>query len=69
MAQVANKTFTLVAPSNQHGLIQEIESLAEQAAAHAALAEDERDSLAIDVTEIGHNAIVHGCAILKKRFF
>ena len=60
MAKVANKTFTLVAPSNRHGLIQEIESLAEQAAAYAGLAEDERDSLAIAVTEVGNNAIIHG---------
>ncbi len=60
MATIAKKTFTLVAPSNQHGLIQEIESLAEQAASYAGLAEDERDSLAIAVTEVGNNAILHG---------
>ena len=60
MAQIAKKTFTLVAPSNQNGLIQEIESLAEQAAFHAGLAEDERDSLAIAITEVGNNAIMHG---------
>ncbi|MGH7494084.1 MAG: ATP-binding protein [bacterium] len=60
MAQIPVKTFALVAPSNQHGLIQEIESLTEQAAAHAGLAEDERDSLAIAVTEVGNNAIIHG---------
>jgi serine/threonine-protein kinase RsbW len=60
MAQVAKKTFTLVAPSNRPGLIQEIESLAERAAFHAGLAEDERDSLAIAITEVGNNAIIHG---------
>lgn len=60
MAKVPPKTFTLVAPSNRKGLIQEIEDLAEQAAAYAGLAEDERDSLAIAITEVGNNAIVHG---------
>ncbi len=60
MAQIPDKTFTLVAPSNCQGLIQEIESLAEQAAAYAGLAEDERDSLAIAITEVGNNAIIHG---------
>jgi serine/threonine-protein kinase RsbW len=60
MSQTPEKTFTLVAPSNQHGLIQEIESLAEQAAVYAGLAEDERDSLAIAITEVGNNAIIHG---------
>jgi len=60
MAKVADKTFTFVAPSNRPGLIQEIELLAEQAATYAGLAEDERDSLAIAITEVGNNAIIHG---------
>ena len=60
MARVPSKTYKLVAASDRLDLIEEIESLAEKAAFHAGLAEEERDSLAIAVTEVGNNAIIHG---------
>lgn len=53
-------TFSLVAPSNRPNLLQEIESMAERSAQLAGLSEEERDSLAIAVTEVGNNAIIHG---------
>lgn len=60
MAHANATTFSLVAPSNRPNLLQEIESLAEQSAQLAGLSEEERDSLAIAVTEVGNNAIIHG---------
>lgn len=60
MAQGKNKSFSLVAASDQPDLIHEIERLAEKASNHAGFSEEERDSLAIAVTEIGNNAINHG---------
>ncbi len=60
MANDPAKIFSLVAPSNRPHLLQEIESMAEQSALLAGLAEEERDSLAIAVTEVGNNAIIHG---------
>jgi len=60
MAHVPSKTFKLAAASDRVNLVQEIESLTEQASIHAGLAEEERDSLAISVTEIANNAIIHG---------
>lgn len=60
MANEPAKIFSLVAPSNRPNLLQEIESMAEQSALLAGLAEEERDSLAIAVTEVGNNAIIHG---------
>ncbi|NUO84399.1 ATP-binding protein [candidate division KSB1 bacterium] len=60
MANDSAKTFSLAAPSNRPNLLQEIETLAEQSAQLAGLSEEERDSLAIAVTEVGNNAIIHG---------
>lgn len=60
MANAAAKTFSLVAPSNRPNLLQEIETMAEKSAQLAGLTEEERDSLAIAVTEVGNNAIIHG---------
>ncbi len=60
MANAPAKTFSLAAPSNRPNLLQEIETLAEQSAQLAGLSEEERDSLAIAVTEVGNNAIIHG---------
>ena len=60
MANANATTFSLVAPSNRPNLLQEIESMAEQSAQLAGLSEEERDSLAIAVTEVGNNAIIHG---------
>ncbi len=60
MAHENATTFSLVAPSNRPNLLQEIESMAERSAVLAGLSEEERDSLAIAVTEVGNNAIIHG---------
>lgn len=60
MANQTAKTFSLVAPSNRPNLLQEIENMAEKSAQLAGLTEEERDSLAIAVTEVGNNAIIHG---------
>ncbi len=60
MAHNNATTFSLVAPSNRPNLLQEIESMAERSAQLAGLSEEERDSLAIAVTEVGNNAIIHG---------
>jgi len=60
MAHGKNTTYNLVATSDQPDLIHEIERLAEKASRIAGFTEEERDSLAIAVTEIGNNAINHG---------
>ncbi len=60
MANETATTFSLVAPSNRPNLLQEIESMAERSALLAGLSEEDRDSLAIAVTEVGNNAIIHG---------
>ncbi len=60
MAHGKNTTYNLVATSDQPDLIHEIERLAERASRIAGFTEEERDSLAIAVTEIGNNAINHG---------
>ncbi|MCG3155423.1 MAG: Serine-protein kinase RsbW [bacterium] len=60
MAHGKNTTYNLVATSDQPDLIHEIERLAEKASRLAGFTEEERDSLAIAVTEIGNNAINHG---------
>ncbi len=60
MAHGKNTTYNLVATSDQPDLIHEIERLAEKASRFAGFTEEERDSLAIAVTEIGNNAINHG---------
>lgn len=60
MAHGKNTTYNLVAASDQPDLIHEIEQLAEKASRIAGFSEEERDSLAIAVTEIGNNAINHG---------
>lgn len=53
------KMFSLVVPS-QVEYIEKVEALAEKAASHARFSEDEKDSLAIAVTEAANNAILHG---------
>lgn len=51
--------FSLVV-SSQVENIEKVEALAEKAATHARFSEDEKDSLAIAVTEAANNAILHG---------
>ncbi|MDZ7265810.1 MAG: ATP-binding protein [candidate division KSB1 bacterium] len=60
MAHAKSTTYNLVATSDQPDLIHEIERLADKASRLAGFSEEERDSLAIAVTEIGNNAINHG---------
>jgi serine/threonine-protein kinase RsbW len=55
----SGKNFKAVLASKPE-VIEEIEQLAEQAALLAGFNEEEQDSLAIAVTEIGNNAIIHG---------
>lgn len=59
MVSSSGKKFKLVLASKPEA-IEEIERLAEQAANFAGFNEEEQDSLAIAVTEIGNNAIIHG---------
>jgi len=54
-----SKEFNLVFPS-QVEYIEKVEGLTEKACAHAKFSEDERDSMAIAVTEAVNNAILHG---------
>ena len=59
MASSSGKKFKASLPSKPE-VITKIERLAEKAATLAGFNEEEQDSLAIAVTEIGNNAIVHG---------
>jgi serine/threonine-protein kinase RsbW len=59
MASSSGKKFKATLPSKPE-VIEKIERLAEQAANLAGFNEEEQDSLAIAVTEIGNNAIIHG---------
>lgn len=54
-----SKEYSLVFPS-QVEYIEKVEALTEKACAHAKFSEDERDSMAIAVTEAVNNAILHG---------
>jgi len=58
-AKAKTKKFSLVIPS-QVEEIEQVEALTEKAATHAKFTEDEKDSLAIAVTEAVNNAILHG---------
>lgn len=60
MAKTKVKTFQLSETSDRPDLINEIEQLAEAAADFAGFSEEDRDSLAIALTELGNNAINHG---------
>jgi serine/threonine-protein kinase RsbW len=59
MISSSDKNFKLVLAS-QSEAIEEIERLAAEAAVLADFSQEEQDSLAIAVTEIANNAIVHG---------
>lgn len=54
-----SKDFSLIFPSRVE-YIEKVEALTEKACAHAKFSEDERDSMAIAVTEAVNNAILHG---------
>ena len=60
MAQSPSKVIKLEEASNRPNLVQKIERPAERASKYAGFSEEERDSLAISVTEIANNAIHHG---------
>ena len=53
------KKFSLAFPS-QVEYIEQVEALTEKACAYAKFSEDEKDSMAIAVTEAANNAILHG---------
>jgi len=53
------KEFSLIFPSKVE-YIEQVEALTEKACTHAKFSEDERDSMAIAVTEAVNNAILHG---------
>ena len=59
MASSSGKNFKRVFASTPNA-IEEIERLAEQASTLAGFNDEEQDSLAIAVTEIASNAIMHG---------
>ncbi len=59
MIPSSDKNFKLVLASKSEA-IEEIEQLAAEAATFAGFSQEEQDSLAIAVTEIANNAIVHG---------
>lgn len=54
-----SKDYSLIFPS-QVEYIEKVEALTEKACAQAKFSEDERDSMAIAVTEAVNNAILHG---------
>lgn len=58
-AKAQSKRFSLVVPS-QMEYIEKVEALAEKASTYAKFSEDEKDSLAIAVTEAVNNAMLHG---------
>lgn len=66
MKRKARSEFTLTIPSEQ-GKLQEVEMLAEKVAALMHFNSEERDSLAIAVTEAVNNAIIHGNRRDKRR--
>jgi serine/threonine-protein kinase RsbW len=59
MISASDKNFQLVLASKAEA-VEEIEQLAAEAATFAGFSQEEQDSLAIAVTEIANNAIVHG---------
>ena len=59
MSTAKEKNFELTIPSSLEQ-IEAVEELAENAADQMGFSEDERDSLAIAVTEAVNNAILHG---------
>lgn len=59
MIPSSDKNFKLVLASKSEA-VEQIEQLAAQAATLAGFSQEEQDSLAIAVTEIANNAIVHG---------
>ena len=60
------KTYEMVIPS-EPGHIQTVERKAEELALQLGFTEDERDSLAIAVTEVVANAILHGNKKIKSK--
>lgn len=59
MLPSSGKTYQLVLASKPEA-VEEIEKLAAQAANLAGFSQEEQDSLAIAVTEIANNAVIHG---------
>ena len=59
MAIETQTTYRMTIPSDQSN-IQKVEKITEQIAEHMHFSDEEKDSLAISVTEIVGNAIVHG---------
>lgn len=58
-AKDKNKSFDISIPSTLDH-IEEVEQMAERAAEHMHFSEEDKDSLAIAVTEAVNNAILHG---------
>jgi len=59
MLPSSGKNYQLVLASKPEA-IEEIEKLAAEAATVAGLSQEEQDSLAIAVTELANNAVIHG---------
>jgi serine/threonine-protein kinase RsbW len=59
MLPSSGKNYTLVLASKPEA-VEEIEKLAAEAATAASFSQEEQDSLAIAVTEIANNAVIHG---------
>lgn len=59
MAEQKTRKYSIVIPSTQDNLLT-VEQLAEKVADDAGLSEDEKDNVAIAVTEAVNNAIIHG---------
>jgi serine/threonine-protein kinase RsbW len=59
MLPSSGKTYQLVLASKPEA-VEEIEKLAAEAANTAGFSQEEQDSLAIAVTEIANNAVIHG---------
>jgi serine/threonine-protein kinase RsbW len=59
MLPSSGKTYQLVLASKPEA-VEEIEKLAAEAATTAGFSQEEQDSLAIAVTEIANNAVIHG---------
>ena len=59
MAKQKTRKYSIVIPSTQDNLIT-VELLAEKVADEAGLSEDDKDNVAIAVTEAVNNAIIHG---------